>query len=150
MTGKMSYIPDMIEAHTPELLTRELGALLRAERKRLDRTQVDVARQAGISRQKLIQVEQGKPGVAMAAYAAVMDALGLAPAVQPAQVRIADYRQLERLTWNRPGAETISERDALALYERHWDDVDAERMDAHERALLQRLVNRHGHGILHV
>jgi transcriptional regulator with XRE-family HTH domain len=145
----MSYIQDMLTP-TPNPLTRQLGDALRAERKRLGLTQAEVARRARIHRQKLIQVEQGKPGVAMAAYAAVMDALALAPAVRPAEVHIADYPQLKLLTWNRPGIDTIAERDALALYERHWDMVDAEGMDARERALLQHLVNRHGHGVLHV
>ena len=146
----MSYIPDMDIDPRPLLLARQLGGALRAERERLGLTQAVVARRARINRQKLIQVEQGKPGVAMAAYAAVMDALDLAPAIKPAEVRLAEYPQLKRLAWNRPGTEAISECDALALYERHWDLIDAEGMDTHERALLQRLVTRHGHGILHV
>jgi len=132
------------------LITRDLGATLRAERIRLGLTQAGVARKARVPRQKLIQIEQGKPGVAIVAYAAVMDALDLAPAVQPARFLVADYPQLKRLTWNRPGTDTISERDALALYERHWDLVDPDHMDVNERALLQRLIDRHGSGILHV
>lgn len=150
INAEMSYIPDMNTDPTPLLLTRQLGALLRDERKRLGLTQAEVARRARIHRQKLIQVEQGRPGVAMAAYAAVMDALALTPVVKPAEVRIADYAQLKRLAWNRPGADAIAECDALALYERYWDLVDADHMDAHERALLQRLVTRHGRGVLHV
>lgn len=150
MTMKMSYILDMTVDPAPLLLARQLGHALRTERKRLGLTQAEVARRARIHRQKLIQVEQGKPGVAIAAYAAVMDALTLAPAVKPAEINIADYTQLKRLAWNRPGIEAIAERDALALYERYWDMVDADRMDANERALLQRLVARHGRGVLHV
>jgi transcriptional regulator with XRE-family HTH domain len=145
----MSYIPDMRAPATPPL-THQFGQALRAERKRLGLTQAEVARRARLPRQKLIQVEQGRPGVAMAAYAAVMAALGLAPAVKPAEVPLADYPQLRRLAWNRPGADTISERDALALYERHWDLVDPEHLIARERALLENLVERHGHGVLHV
>ncbi len=146
----MSYILDMTADPAPLLLARQLGHALRTERKRLGLTQAEVARRARIHRQKLIQVEQGKPGVAIAAYAAVMDALTLALAVKPAEVTIADYTQLKQLAWNRPGSEAIAERDALALYERYWDMIDADRMDAHERALLQRLVARHGRGVLHV
>ena len=86
----------------------------------------------------------------MAAYAAVMDALDLAPTVRPAEVRIAEYPQLKRLAFNRPGVETMTGRDALALYERYWDLVDADQMEMHERELLQRLVTLHGNGILHV
>ena len=150
ISKEMSYIQDMDKVLPPLLLIRQLGDALRAERLRLGLTQAVVARRARLNRQKLIQVEQGKPGVAMAAYAAVMDALDLAPAIKPAEVRFAEYPQLKRLAWNRPGTEAIAERDALALYERYWDLIDAEGMDAHERALLQRLVARHGHGILHV
>lgn len=146
----MSYIHDMTALPAPQILTRQIGDALRIERKRLGLTQAEVARRARIPRQKLIQVEQGRPGVAMAAYAAVMDALALAPDVKPAEVRIADYTQLKRLAWNRPGTDAIAERDALALYERYWDLVDPDRMDARERALLHRLVTRHGNGVLHV
>ena len=131
-------------------LAHQLGTMLRAERKQLGLTQAELARRAGIGRQKLIAVEQGKPGVALAAYAAAMDALGLAPAVRPAEVRIEKYPQLKRLTWNRPGAVTLAERDALALYERHWDQLDADQMTTHERTLLQRLIDKYGHGVLHV
>ncbi|MCD9027032.1 helix-turn-helix domain-containing protein [Luteimonas sp. BDR2-5] len=145
----MSYIRDMrTDAHTPP--TRRLGNTLRAERQRLGLTQADAARRAGIARQKLIQIEQGKPGVAMAAYAAAMHALGLEPAVRPAQVQPAGYPQLRRLLWNQPGIDTLDERDALALYERYWDLVDVEQMDDDERALLDRLVQLYGKGVLHV
>lgn len=146
----MSYIRDMSAPHAPLVLTRELGHTLRAARLRAGLSQAELATRAGIGRQKLIQVEQGKPGVAVAAYAAVMDALDLVPVLQAAEVRLAEYPQLKRLAWNRPGADTVTERDALALYERHWELVDAEHMDAHERDLLHRLVNKHGHGVLHV
>lgn len=140
----------MTAATAPLRLVCQLGDALRSERTRLGLTQAEVAQRAHIHRQKLIQVEQGRPGVAIAAYAAVMEALALAPGVKPAEVRIADYAMLKRLAWNRPGADTIAECDALALYERHWDLVDPEQMDPQERALLQRLVDRHGNGVLHV
>jgi transcriptional regulator with XRE-family HTH domain len=146
----MSYIHDMIEITATIRLARQLGDALRAERKRVGLTQAALAHLAGIGRQKLIQVEQGKPGVALAAYTAAMDALDLVPTVKPAEVRIEEYPQLKRLLWNRPGAETLAERDALALYERHWDLVDTDQLTTHERSLLQRLVDKYGRGILHV
>ena len=150
LSHAMSYIRDMFKATATMQLARQLGDALRAERKRLGLTQAALARRAGIGRQKLIQVEQGKPGVALAAYTAAMDALDLVPAVKPAEVRIEEYPQLKRLIWNRPGAEVLAERDALAIYERHWDLVDVEQMTAHERILLQRLVDKYGQGVLHV
>lgn len=147
---KMSYIRDMNTDTPPTPLTHQFGATLRAERKRLGLTQAEVARRASIGRQKLIQVEQGKPGVALSAYAAAMDALGLVPEFKPAEIQIDEYPQLKRLIWNRPAANVLAEREALALYERHWDLVDADDMTAHESALLRRLVDKYGQGILHV
>lgn len=145
----MFYIPDM--ATLPPLpFPRRIGATLRAERKRLGLTQAELARRAQLQRQKVIQIEQGAPGVAVAAYAAAMQALGLEPELRPARIDPRGYPQLQRLLWNQPGIDTLEERDALALYERHWDMVDTERMPGHERALLDRLVQTHGHGILHV
>jgi transcriptional regulator with XRE-family HTH domain len=146
----MSYICDMETEAPLAQLIRQLGDTLRAERHAQGLTQAETARRAGIGRQKLIQVEQGKPGVALAAYAAAMDALGLAPTVKPAEIRIAEFPQLKRLTWNRPGTATLTERDALALYERHWDLVDSDEMPARERVLIQRLVEKYGNGVLHV
>ncbi|MFA6231287.1 MAG: helix-turn-helix domain-containing protein [Rhodanobacter sp.] len=146
----MSYIRDMMKDTPLTRLTRQLGATLRAERKQQGLTQIEVARRAGIGRQKLIQVEQGKPGVALAAYAATMGALDLVPTVKPAEVRIAEYPQLKRLTWNRPGTDMIAERDALALYERHWDLVDVDQLTTQEHSFVQRLADKYGHGVLHV
>ncbi|MDR6991178.1 helix-turn-helix transcriptional regulator [Luteimonas sp. 3794] len=145
----MSSIPDMRTADY-SIPTRHLGDTLRTARLRLGLTQAEAARRAGIARQKLIQIEQGKPGVAMAAYAAAMHALGLEPDVRPARVQLAAYPQLKRLTWNQPGVDALDERDALALYERYWDLVDADLMDERERALLERLVQWYGRGSLHV
>lgn len=129
---------------------QELGATLRAERKRMGLTQAVVAAFAGIARQKLIQVEQGRPSVAMGTYAAVMRALNLAPAVKEPTVTIDMYPQLKLVAWNRPGKRTIPEREALALYERNWSLVDETAMDGQERALLSDLVKRYGNGVLHV
>ncbi|MGO3128159.1 MAG: helix-turn-helix transcriptional regulator [Luteimonas sp.] len=145
----MSYIPDM-HLTDQSIPTRHLGETLRTARQRLGLTQAEAARRAGIARQKLIQIEQGKPGVAMAAYAAAMQALGLEPDVRPARVQLARYPQLKRLTWNQPDIDALDERDALALYERYWDLVDVEQMDESERTLLERLVQWYGNSALHI
>lgn len=146
----MSYIQDMQTSDSTANLTRQLGNALRTERKRLRMTQVELAQKAGMGRQKMIQLEQGKPGVALAAYVAAVDALGLVPGIKPAEVRVADYPQLKRVTWHRPDAEMVAERDALALYERHWDLIDHEQMTVHERTWVQYLADKYGHGVLHV
>ncbi|QWT21585.1 helix-turn-helix domain-containing protein [Bacillus sp. NP157] len=140
-----------MQAHTlhPDPL-HDLGQAIRAERARLGRTQAEVARAAGVGRQKLIEVEQGRPSVAMGTYAAVMRALNLVPAVAQPMVAIDAFPQLRRLAWNRPGKRTIAEPEALALYERNWDLVDRDAMDDAERALLKLLVDRYGNGVLHV
>jgi len=65
-------------------------------------------------------------------------------------VLIDEFPQLKRLAWNRPGARTIAEPEALALYERNWDLVDRDAMDERERRLLADLVRRYGNGVLHV
>ena len=147
----MSYIRDMGDLQLPaRMFTDHLGEALRAARRGVGLTQAELAQQAQIGRQKLIQVEQGKPGVAIATYAAVAETLGLQLALKPAEVLIADYPELQQLAWNRQGEPMITERDALALYERNWRLVDAQAMPPHEKAFLQRLVARHGNGILHV
>lgn len=150
----MSYIRDMA-GHRKLIAPKSnvadrVGNALRIARRDAGLTQAELAQQARIGRQKLIQVEQGTPGVAIATYAAVADTLGLQLVLEPIEVPIADYPELRQLTWNRQGDPMISERDALALYERNWGLVDAEAMPAHEKAFLQRLVARHGHGVLHV
>lgn len=147
---KMSYIRDM-DATQPTLGPLfDLGQLLRTERTRLGLTQAAVARAAGVGRQKLIEVEQGRPSVAMGTYAAVMRALNLVPTAGQPMVAIDSYPQLKRLAWNRPGKRTIAEPEALALYERNWGLVDQDAMDERERNLLKDLVNRYGNGVLHV
>lgn len=146
----MSYIRDMTKDASLTRLTHQFGEALRAERKRQGLTQAQLAERAGLCRQKLIQLEQGKPGVALAAYAAALKALDLVLTIKPAEVELDEYPQLKRLTWNRPGPSTVAERDALALYERHWDLVDIDQMTDHEHALVKHLVDKYGHGILHV
>lgn len=146
----MSHIHDMSKKNLPLKLTQHLGHALRAERERMGLTQVQAALRAGIGRQKLIEIEKGRPGVAMGTYVAAMAALNLEPTVRAAMVHIDDFPQLKRLAWNRPGARAISGPDALALYERHWDLVSAQEMTEPERELLDGLVEKHGNGILHV
>ena len=146
----MSYIRDMNITDIPTKLTVQLGKMLREARVKLGWTQAEAAARAGIRRQKLIEIEQGRPGVAMGLYAAAMAALDLEPTVRAPMVTIDDYPQLRRLVWNQPGARTLTEQDALALYERNWALVDTAALDAHERDLLQNLVAKHGNGVLHV
>lgn len=63
-------------------------------------------------------------------------------------IRLADYPQLRMLAWNRPENACVEEAEALALYESNWRLVDLPHMQAHELALLQRLTQQHGAGVL--
>lgn len=65
-------------------------------------------------------------------------------------VRIADYPQLALICWNRDKGAQIDEAEALALYERNWHLVDREAMGPDEEALLTRLTEDFGHGVLNV
>lgn len=69
------------------LITDRLGALIRTRRLNRGLTQQQVAALAGLTRQKVIAVEQGSVSVAMGAYAKVLAALDcelqVVPAVMP-------------------------------------------------------------------
>lgn len=127
-----------------------LGTTIRRLRVEAKLTQAEVAQRAGITRQKLIDVEQGKRGVAIGTFVAVVDALGLQWELRPRTVRIADFPQLRRITWNLDPDSDLTEPEALAVYERNWRHVDQDGMSADERKLLERLIDRHGKGLFHV
>jgi hypothetical protein len=62
-------------------------------------------------------------------------------------VRVTDYPQLRDLAWNRAHG-LIGAREAFQLYERNWRFVDVDRLDAGERALLERLTAEFGNGVI--
>lgn len=64
-------------------------------------------------------------------------------------LRIDDFPQLALLAWNR-ASRNIDGEEALALYERNWRFVDTEKLTAPEAALIRRLTDQYGHGVLHV
>ncbi len=64
-------------------------------------------------------------------------------------VEVAAYENLALLCWNRR-ERFIRGEDALHLYERNWRLVDHRRLKAAERALITRLADRYGNGILNV
>ena len=61
-------------------------------------------------------------------------------------ISIDDYPQLALIAWNRK-VRTLSEVEALALYEANRQWVDQSLMDERARALLDRLVVEHGQGV---
>ena len=76
------------------LITRRLGDQIRAMRLNRGYTQAQLAKVAGVTRQKLIEVEQGSPSVSMNAYARVIAALGsefkLVPVTLPTLEELED------------------------------------------------------------
>jgi transcriptional regulator with XRE-family HTH domain len=64
-------------------------------------------------------------------------------------VHLDDYPQLAQIGWSRAVRETTGE-DALALYEANWRFVEQDKLTAREKALLERLVKKYGHGVLNV
>jgi hypothetical protein len=63
-------------------------------------------------------------------------------------VRLADYPALSDLAWNRTD-EYLLAREAFGLYERNWRFVEPGRLDERERALIERLAQRFGAGMIH-
>ena len=65
-------------------------------------------------------------------------------------IRIGDYPELKLIAWSRRPDDWIDEEEALSLYEANWRFVEPERMNATEKALLARLINDYGNGVLNV
>jgi HTH-type transcriptional regulator/antitoxin HipB len=56
---------------------RELGAVLRDQRSRLDLSQVELSEKAGVSRKWVVEMERGKARAELTLVLRVLDALGL-------------------------------------------------------------------------
>lgn len=63
-------------------------------------------------------------------------------------IRLSDFPQLRMLAWNRPAEVEVDEAEALALYEANWRFVEPETLNEAEAALLRRLVQEQGAGLL--
>lgn len=76
------------------IITQRLGRQVREMRLNRGYTQAQMAKLAGITRQKLIEIEQGSPSVSMNAYARVITALGsevkLIPVTMPTLEELED------------------------------------------------------------
>ena len=60
-----------------------------------------------------------------------------------------EYPQLSLIAWSRVVRE-IEEDEAFALYERNWRFVEVENLLPHEAALIARLTQEYGGGVLNV
>lgn len=76
------------------VITQRLGDQIRAMRLNRGYTQAQLAKLAGVTRQKLIEIERGSPSVSMNAYARVIAALGsefkLVPVALPTLEELED------------------------------------------------------------
>lgn len=136
-----------------------LGERLRATRKRQRVTAVAAAEAAGISRVTLHRIERGEPTVAIGAWAAVADALGVALELAdantatprdklPTTIRLSAYPQLKKLAWQLHGVDELAPREALQIYERNWRHLDKAALSEDEAALIDALSRELGGGRL--
>lgn len=129
-----------------------LGARIRRARKDLGLTAQDVADAAGISRVTLHRIEKGEPSVTMAAYANVMQMVGLpltvpaddkadadADAALPERIRIADFTELAKLAWQMKRSAELTPAEAWNVYERNARLLDETNLSHAERRLLELL-----------
>ncbi len=136
---------------------KRLGSALRARRKALGISATAAAEAAHISRVTLHRLEKGEGTVALGSLVAAARILGMdlqlkvqgaeprTPDVPldawlPLQIRLDEYPQLRDLAWQiGSGAELLSPREALGLYERNWRHVRPEGLEPKERALIDAL-----------
>jgi hypothetical protein len=62
-------------------------------------------------------------------------------------IRVSEFPQLRDLAWNRAD-DLITAHEAFGLYERNWRFVDVNRLDPRERALIERLTDTYGAGLI--
>ncbi len=110
-----------------------------------------------MSRVTVHRIEKGEPSVTMGAYLNALAALGmyfsameadaeLSPRATddkagwlPVRVRLADYPELKQLAWQVQGADELTPREALGIYERNWRHLDEAALLPHERNLIDAL-----------
>lgn len=135
----------------------ELGKHICQHRKSLKLSATVVAESAGISRVTLHRIEKGEPSVTIGAYFLTMEVLGLnfksvsqsltsgleesmdTKMWLPVSVKLNDYPQLKQLSWHVSGADTLTPKEALDIYERNWRYVDTEKIDQKEMDLVEAL-----------
>lgn len=155
---KMRNMPAASPYTSPEQQAdlERLGGRLRARRKALGVTAVACAEAAGVSRVTLHRIEAGNPSVTIGAYVNVAAALGVhlvvpildAPAAEPPRVIVGDYPGLRTLAWQTDVGTSISETEALNLYERGWRHLNQETLTDREKAFIQHLADAYSNGSL--
>ena len=129
-----------------------LGGRIRAQRKKLKLNATVAAEAAGMSRITWYRIEKGEPAVTMGAWFNAVTVLGLTldiPETEitgtdrrgwiPARIHLADYPELEKLAWHVRGADILSAREAMDIYERNQRHLDMDAMTPEEARLLDAL-----------
>lgn len=70
----------------------DLGCAIRDGRRRLKLGQADLAKQVGVSRKWIVDIEKGKPGAAIGLILRTFDALGLRLAIETGQASPSEAR----------------------------------------------------------
>ena len=136
-----------------QTLAVEMGAEIRAQRKKLKVTAVAAAEAAGMSRVTWHRIEKGEVSVTLGAYMLAANVVGLAvelkpapasesndnKAVIPVRIALADYPQLRQIAWQVTGVDTLTPVEALDFYERNWRYVHQETLTPKEQALIKAL-----------
>ena len=157
MPAKAPITTDRCTAHLAHM-----GEKIRARRKALGVNAINTAESAGISRVTLHRIEKGEASVTMGAYLNVLAALGLPlPEAEvpsaidvedaiPTRIKIDDYPQLRQLAWQVHGTDTLTPVEARDIYERNWRHIDASKLEARERHLINSLQTGLGGDFPHV
>ncbi|WP_370308067.1 helix-turn-helix domain-containing protein [Sinimarinibacterium flocculans] len=144
-------------------MAAQLGRALRARRKALGISAAAAAEAAQVSRVTWHRLEKGAETVAWGSALAAARVLGLVlrfdeaaagedlspqpkpSAWLPLRIRLDDFPQLRRLAWQvRDGAQSVSPREALGLYERNWRHMQPDLLAPEERALIEALRETFG------
>lgn len=139
-----------------------LGETLRLRRKALGISMTAAAEAAHISRVTWHRLEKGETTVALGSLLAAAQVLGLdlrleisaacalpsTPAMEdwlPLRITLREFPELRRLAWQvRDGAVALSPREAFNLYQRNWRHLDADSLQAGEKALIHALRETFG------
>ena len=88
--------------------------------------------------------ERLKAGMKTPGFAARLHAF-----LEETVIPVRDYPNLAAMMWNRTNV-FVTDVEAFRLYERNWRFVDTRTMPPRERALIARLTEKHGKGVLNV
>lgn len=149
-------------------LLRQLTNRLVQARRQRGLTQSELAKAAHVSLKTVTNMERAidKHDIGIQKILRVLQALGMGMEltvteqdvhdVSKAQrtpcptIALKDYPQLTLLAWNRADKDVIDEAEAFALYEQNWRHVDSAALTTKEQALIDKLTQQYGHGIMHV